>query len=495
MAWVEVMPDYQSLFCVWNSAAEFLSWTGILVNQHRKRQVEEVALPECDRRPGQFRLFLKKEFGVSWHDRFRNAWHGFGWCATSVREAAVLIAAKRAGVACPDVVAFGEHERAAFVVLRGEIESVELREWLASKHTDTERVALAERLGQQLARLHNAGFEHPDLFAKHILVDPNARRLCFLDWARARKRRVILWQTRARDLAVLEATLHATLASTPLRCRFLQSYLRNARCDVPPLGQAAREIEQRAETLRKKRGIREIGQRATPPRDQQFVPLCNGKLLLVRSYFDELDGASVELWQRFSESEGSELPQIVGTADAASMLLVQRWARQSGRREMPTLAHTLFHLQRFEAPTPRLLAVAYSATHQFAVVQQPRTTHFAEAFAKATHSRRREILEHAGRIVRAVHEAGFRLQVNEKWPRVLGVIRDTGAIVIVQVDAIERAGVSWRDLAPAELSNFGCRLTGDEQRIFLLSYLGKDAAPAQLESFEPASAMERLRPA
>ena len=47
MGWVEIMPRYESLFrrLRWATAAPFLAWTGILVNRHRDRRVEQVCLP------------------------------------------------------------------------------------------------------------------------------------------------------------------------------------------------------------------------------------------------------------------------------------------------------------------------------------------------------------------------------------------------------------------------------------------------------------------
>ena len=62
-------------------------------------------------------FFLKKQRAVTWRERWRNAWHGFGWCATAVREAAILQALRGAGIGCPDVVALGEDGRQS----RGEV--------------------------------------------------------------------------------------------------------------------------------------------------------------------------------------------------------------------------------------------------------------------------------------------------------------------------------------------------------------------------------------
>ena len=114
MAWIEHLPRYASLFqqSGLESASSFLGWTGILVNRHRHRQVEQVFLPSPLRGRGaggegaeRATFYLKKEHAVTWRDRFRNAWQGFGWCATAVREAKLLQALREAGVGCPDVVA------------------------------------------------------------------------------------------------------------------------------------------------------------------------------------------------------------------------------------------------------------------------------------------------------------------------------------------------------------------------------------------------------
>ena len=295
MAWVEILPRYLSIFRQrgWESASSFLSWTGILVNQHRQRQVEQVTLPSPLRGrgvggegvdmpessspsppvplpPGERgeSFFLKKEFAVSWHDRARNAWHGFGWCSTAVREGAILQALREAGIGCPDVAALGEDGRQAFVLLRDESALPELRTILLTlSHVD--QVCLANALGAELARLHDAGFDHPDLFAKHILVScqDTTYRFCILDWQRARRRSVVSWRLRCRDLAVLDATLHEALASDRLRLRCLSAYARtlSAQGRRPPLGRLARQIRLNAERLREQRHIREIGQLPVPP--------------------------------------------------------------------------------------------------------------------------------------------------------------------------------------------------------------------------------------
>src|SRR5260370_28880528 len=191
MAWCEALPRYASLFRRngWDSASSFLSWTGILVNRHRNRQVDQVPFePEAPATAAaclagaagsDVRFFLKKEYAVCWRERFRNAWDGFGWCSSAVREAAILQALHDAGIGCPAVVALGQDRRRAFVLMCDESAMTELRAFLPTLSSDEEWHCLADALGRELARMHDAGFDHPDLFAKHILVAPPAATFRF----------------------------------------------------------------------------------------------------------------------------------------------------------------------------------------------------------------------------------------------------------------------------------------------------------------------------
>src|SRR5205807_933169 len=108
--------------------------------------------------------------------------------------------------------------------------------------------ALAARLCEALAAVHAAGVTHPDLYAKHVLV--GAAGVCFLDWARARRRWVLGWERRWRDLAALDATLADDLASPRERLACLRAYLRRqVGRRVPGLAVAARAVRRHARRL------------------------------------------------------------------------------------------------------------------------------------------------------------------------------------------------------------------------------------------------------
>jgi tRNA A-37 threonylcarbamoyl transferase component Bud32 len=462
MAWVDILPGFEVLVRKggYESAASFLGWTGVLVNKHRNREVEQVELESA----ADTSFFLKKEHAVSWRDRVRNTWHGFGWCSTAVREARLLRSLREAGIGCPELAAFGEDGRHAFVLLRDHSDMIELRKFMQGAPAAA-RSRIAVALGRALARMHAAGFEHRDLFAKHILVsdDGAAPRFCILDWQRGRQRHRVSWSRRCRDLAVLDATLHDALASGRARVRCLRAYLQTTP-NAPPLGRLARRIRALAERLHEDRNIREAGQLPVPAADQQFVQACDGRLLIVTSFHDRL-GGRIPDW-------------LAGPVDAnfthavwSEGLTLHTWQHTGSTWEIPELAHTLFRLQRFGVSAPRLCAVGCAGTHVFLLTEKPVALRFDQALAKAAVAERTRLLQEAGRVIRQIHEAGYSLPAKESWSRCLGVDRTSGAIALVKVEPLQRASASWMERGPAELNRQKIRLTRAEQMRFLRGYL------------------------
>ncbi len=76
--------------------------------------------------------------------------------------------------------------------------------------------------------MHAAGFTHPDLYSKHVLVGPDGASVQFLDWQRSRRRLVLDARRRARDLAALHATLADDLARPRERLACLRGYAAGA---------------------------------------------------------------------------------------------------------------------------------------------------------------------------------------------------------------------------------------------------------------------------
>src|SRR5207244_7864122 len=129
--------------------------------------------------------YLKREHRVLWRDRLRSAAAGFGFASLAVREDRTLTALRTAGVACPEWMAAGEDDHGrAFLLLAALPGTVDLRQYLRDRagSPPAVRYRFARRLGAALAAIHAAGFDHPDLYAKHVLVAPATEQCYFLDW-------------------------------------------------------------------------------------------------------------------------------------------------------------------------------------------------------------------------------------------------------------------------------------------------------------------------
>ena len=233
MARLEIHADYQSLFQQrgWNTVASFLSWTGLPIQHPTHRQVEQVTLePEA---PIRDVLFLRKEHAVTWRERFRNAWDGFGWCSNAVREASLLKAARQAGG--PEVIAFGEDRSRAFVLLREEAGMAERRtgakcfEQAFAKASLTLRRCLLQQAGQIVRRIHEAGYRLPpgDTWARRLGVVAGTSEV-LLTSVEPLIRSAGTWQ----EIAPREFNRPQILLSRTEQLRFLGAYLRPGETDA-----------------------------------------------------------------------------------------------------------------------------------------------------------------------------------------------------------------------------------------------------------------------
>jgi tRNA A-37 threonylcarbamoyl transferase component Bud32 len=321
MALLEINPSYRPLLegLGLTAPADFLSLPAEIITGHPDRHVGRLTL-------GSVRAFLKREFAIPWRERLQSAWSGCGFASRSWREARMLQAASQAGIACPEWIAAGEdnHGR-AFLLLRRIEGTVDLRTFLQEHcHTPRERRHFARRLGIALARLH-AGFRHPDLYAKHVLVHPADASIHFLDWLRARRGHPGPTQRR-RDLAALDATLAEQLASPRERLICLHAYLRELHS---PLG--AEEAKRWAHGIRRwtRRLLRRGRLRAERDRplaigERSVLWLDGEALCVLRDFWDELDG-QVPAWL----GAGDDAETVVPLPGGRQGLLVRR------RRDLP----------------------------------------------------------------------------------------------------------------------------------------------------------------
>ena len=377
MAFVDINPAYgeflRELGLV--RAVDFLSHEAVIVSGHPDRNVARVILGS---EPRTVTAYLKREHRIRRQDRVLNALAGYGLVSKSKRECLTLQALRKAHIGCPDWIACGEDEAGrAFLLIRAIESATELRDF---SHENLEaperrRRKFAQRLGVALAQFHNAGFNHPDLYSKHVLVTQEGRGIYFLDWQRSSRRRFLPWRHRWHDLAALDATLAEQLASMPERVICLRAYLRKCRSQHVPqsagLLRAAFQIMEHERGLLKQRRIREQRQLHSDKHNQSLIWRDGEALCITPEFETELAGER-PLWLRLDALPESGknllLHELVELPHGRRGHLIRRreqhflksaWSWCRGRRvTSPELRQSglLFRLQRAGLTTPRLLA-------------------------------------------------------------------------------------------------------------------------------------------
>jgi hypothetical protein len=434
MAIVEVNPHYRDLLQQLGlvRADQLLALPGVIVSGHPDRHVVRLTLAG-----GRTCLagYMKREHRRPWRDSLANAWAGFGFISKSRREARMLQSLRRAGVGCPEWIAAGEDDQGrAFLLLKALTDACELRVFLRdhlplawASRADPEistggrdaRRRFARSLGEAVAHLHEAGFDHPDLHAKHVFVDPDDHTIHFLDCQRVRRRRHLDWRRRWHNWAALDATLAESLASSVDRLTCLRAYLRACLASRVPgalVVDAARRIRYLARRLLRRRYLREVRREPLPHGAQELLWL-DGEALCVTPAFRSSWQGPMPAWLGPAGQKGGVVRSSVHLTEAKRATLIRRRRSQPLRwlwawlRCRPLTspevqqAAMLFRLERYGVPAPRLLA--FGERH----VRPWRTESFllTEATAEATDLRQR-LADHLGRGVwTAEREQRWRL--------------------------------------------------------------------------------------
>jgi tRNA A-37 threonylcarbamoyl transferase component Bud32 len=455
-------------------AEDFLGLPAVIVSGHPGRHVARVRLGEGQ---GAVTAFLKVEQRVGWTVRLGNLLAGFGWSSRSVRELAVLQALERGGLEGPRWLAAGADPAGReFLLVRGDPRGVDLATLLRGLSGPARRREVARRLGEALARFHDAGFVHHDLYAKHVLLDPDTLGVCFLDWQRAFRRYALRPGEPARDLGALHATVPDELAGPAERLALFRAYLRAARIPPGRARQLLARVEAQARRLLARRHVRE--KRRPPPADGEQAWVClDGEALCVTEAFRRsararsLEGLALEAQP---VPEGRPVTRRwLPLPEGRRMLLVRRRARPLAELFRAWLAGRpasspeqrqsalLFRLQRYGVPAPRVLAMGQrpgpgGRLDSFLLTEPPADC--VRLLAWLAHSRagageRRRVLYQAGALLRRLHEASCYLEGPPGcWP--LGVRPGAGGLEVVLdgADGLRlvrgrRAARARRDLA------------------------------------------------
>jgi tRNA A-37 threonylcarbamoyl transferase component Bud32 len=323
-----INPDYRALIEAHSPDPlnAILDAQGEIISGHPDRHVLRVQI-------GAIEAILKREHIVPWKDRLANWRAGFGWCSASKREGNVLQCLANCGIAVPELIAAGESpDGRAFLLVRSLSPTQDLRRYLDARKSDIrfERRSFTRRLAQKVAEIHNLGFEYPDLYSKHVLIDARDGQLVFLDWQRGRRVAKVSWRTRCRNLAALNASLSDELADASDRFTFLRAYYRVVGDRSVALDHICRQIERRTRQLLRRSSIRV--QRIPEVRESQSLVWLDGEALCATPMGQTLCGRD-EL-ERFASGTcnlGSFRSRVELRDGRAAVLVRRKVVRRLGR--------------------------------------------------------------------------------------------------------------------------------------------------------------------
>ena len=402
-------------------ADDYLQLPGEVVSGHVSRHVMHVRL-------GVRSCYLKREHAIRWRDQWSSWWAGFGWVSKSEREGRVLWQLEHAVLPAPRCLAFGQDGRGrAFLLVEEAVGAVDLRQLLA--RAPETREAVAERLGHAVAQIHGLGFDHPDLFAKHVLVCPDTLAITLLDWQRSQRFERLDWGRRLRSLAALRATLADELVPAAVWSHCLETYWQTA-CATgkpPPLGEIARRVERDSRTLLRRPGVRDQ-RRPRPVPDQRLVWLDGEGLCATPQVAAELDppAARERLYDPHHDGRllalggGRRGRLSVGRTSLTLGRLGCAVRGQPWRSPELRQSRLLFHLERHNVPAPRLLAFGQRRRGWLGAVESFLLTNAGargvplrlwwdgccRAETPIAHAHRRRALAAVAELLRRLHDAG-----------------------------------------------------------------------------------------
>ena len=416
--WVEVHPDFADRLAG-ATAADLLDLPGEVVSGHADRHVVRVELPGWDQA-----LYLKRQHRVTWRERLRQWRAGFGWRSRCGREAALLIQLAATGLPAPRWIAHGEdgHGR-AFLLVEELTGCVELRRLCGDPRlSPQDRIRLAEQLGRAVAAVHAAGFDTPDLTAKHLFVNPAAGAVTLIDWQSATRSRAGHYKPFFRELSGLHASLADHLASPRERFRFLRAYVRAADMRQNPVALYADLIDTRAADARGRRSVRDQRQPVVTGTAKRLVWLAGEAVCAVPDvaadwptpavcapFYSSAAGTC-----SFTLPDGRPAELVTGTT-VAPLGRLAAWLRgRPWRSAGATLGRVLFHLDRYGIPAPQLFAFGQRETgaasaEWFALYEPPAGRPLADwRSANLPKDRREDVFDQCRRLLTELHDAGCR---------------------------------------------------------------------------------------
>ena len=295
---------------------------------------------------------------MRWRDRWRNLLAGFGPVSISRREANTIDLLELNGHPAPKILAFGWVEKRAFLLVEEVKGAIPLRCLLEI------RKAIAKDLGRKLASIHDFGVDQPDLFAKHILVNPITKRIVIIDWQRARQRRKVDSSKRVEALATFQATAFDDPAAPPdWWQQMLDGYFEKRNFPEGVRELVTNEIDRRASIIRHRPNIR--AQRLEKAGVEQLLIRINGETVCaIPEVAEHLDSHEAIQSLYNLDNDGQTLKP---NEKITGLLRTRRYRSPLGhffaairgrswRSPELRAARLLFHLEKYGIPAPRLFA-------------------------------------------------------------------------------------------------------------------------------------------
>jgi Lipopolysaccharide kinase (Kdo/WaaP) family len=446
-----------------DSAEAVLELTGEIVSGHPDRHVVRVELPSST---GKRVLFLKREHAVGWRVRLKNYRAGFGWVSRCEREAMTLQALESYGLPGPQWLAFGTADDGrAFLLIDDLTDHTDLRTALKDPRLTADgRKKLADRVGRAVGDLHAAGFAPPDLSAKHVFVDRLYSRVTVIDWQSSPHAGPVRLDRRVHSFALLHVTVADSLASANDRMRVVKAYLEHSLVSTDrPHRSFIRAVIRESRRLKRLSSVRDQRADTRAEHGLRLTWLAGEAVCVVPGLVHQWPNPPVTPpFYPGPLSPGSDpAEQHIGLPDGRTatlyryttrVLFGRLWARVRGRAwrsPAAVAARTLFQLQRFDAPAPRLLAFGQRLTSPIwaesfvltdrAPGDEPVADRLARPFLGPLD--RFLFLRQCGRAIRALHDAGCRLSRTQPDEEPLFVLTDGpgGCFLLNAPEAVERA--------------------------------------------------------
>jgi tRNA A-37 threonylcarbamoyl transferase component Bud32 len=235
--------------------SDFLSHPpGETVSSHRTRNVTRVDLKD---KTGARTVFLKRFGPMHLKDALKDMLLLRRVRTKALVEFEMLNAFRDAGLAVPVPIACGERhvlsrDRSSFLMTERLREGKPLDEALVELKDAARRRRLIAGLAGFVRGMHDAGFTHADLFARHLFVteaSDGSWSVAVIDLQRAGHGSSVSPARRGRDLAAFMLSLPPDAASARERRDFLLKYLDKTRLDKGELDFVRRKVLRRARRL------------------------------------------------------------------------------------------------------------------------------------------------------------------------------------------------------------------------------------------------------